>query len=98
MMKFLVPLAILALAPIQGAQAGATAEKKSVVGCHPEWNKGGCRTQDSASAHASKATPAACHPEWGKSIACAARVASAARESAGQAAKAEQSSRVATAQ
>lgn len=100
MMKFVIPFAIAALAPLYGAQAeSASGKAPAAVGCHPEWNKGGaCRTQ----AHSGETRPSAsaatgaCHPEWSKGRACAVRLASTARDAKAQAANTAQPVRVAT--
>lgn len=99
MTKFMVPFFLLAVFPLQGAQAGVTANARA-TGCHPEWNKGSaCRMQaqqaERGPATAEAAT--ACHPEWSKGRACIVRSASLARESQVHPATAESSVRVAEA-
>jgi len=98
MLKFLIPFAIAAVAPISGAQAESTNGKTQAVGCHPDFNKGRACRIAATSGNAEVPSPAAtgtCHPEWSKGRACAVRVANAVRESKVAAAGSTQPVRVA---
>ena len=98
MLKFIIPFAIVAVAPLAGVQAESTTGKTQAVGCHPDFNKGrACRIAATSSnvETPSSAATGACHPEWSKGRACAVRVANAVRESKVAAAGVAQPVRVA---